>query len=62
MSKDLFRKRNIGLLIKVVIALVALGFIYREVQLKGQETDLSFGIEFLLGVKQLPNLIGLVFL
>ncbi|MGB0917157.1 MAG: lysylphosphatidylglycerol synthase domain-containing protein [Flavobacteriales bacterium] len=62
MSKDLFRKRNIGLLIKFVIALVALGFIYREVQLKGQETDLSFGIEFLLGVKKLPYLIGLVFL
>lgn len=62
MSKDLFRKRNIGLFIKVVIAFVALWFIYREVQLKDQETDLSFGIDHLLSSNQLPYLIGLVLL
>ncbi len=62
MSKDLFRKRNIGLIIKVIIAIVALWFIYREVQLKDQETDLSFGIDFLLKPAQLPYLIGLFLL
>jgi hypothetical protein len=62
MSKNLFRKRNIGLLIKVVIAFFALWFIYREVQLKDQETDLSFGIDHLLSTNQLPYLIGLVLL
>ncbi|MCB9191800.1 MAG: flippase-like domain-containing protein [Flavobacteriales bacterium] len=44
MSKGIFRKRYIGLFIKVLIAIVALVFIYREVQLKDQDTDLSFGI------------------
>jgi len=48
MSKGIFRKRNLGLLIKVLIAFVALWFIYREVQLKDQDTDLGFGIGFLL--------------
>jgi len=62
MSKNLFRKRNIGLFIKVVIAIVALWFIYREVQLKDQDTDLSFGIGFLLQPEQLPAFIGLVVL
>ncbi|MDC0303460.1 lysylphosphatidylglycerol synthase domain-containing protein [Flavobacteriales bacterium] len=62
MSKNLFRKRNIGLLIKVVIAFFALWFIYREVQLKDQETDLSFGIDHLLSTNQLPYLIGLALL
>ena len=62
MSKDLFRKRNIGLFIKVAIAFVALWFIYQEVQVKDQETDLSFGIDFLLATDQLPYLLGLVLL
>ena len=62
MSKNLFRKRNIGLFIKVVIAFVALWFIYQEVQVKDQETDLSFGIDFLLATDQLPYLLGLVLL
>ena len=62
MNKNLFRKRNIGLFIKVVIAFVALWFIYQEVQVKDQETDLSFGIDFLLETDQLPYLIGLVLL
>jgi uncharacterized membrane protein YbhN (UPF0104 family) len=44
MSKGIYRKRYIGLFIKVLIAIVALVFIYREVQLKDQDTDLSFGI------------------
>ncbi|MBL4585609.1 MAG: flippase-like domain-containing protein [Flavobacteriales bacterium] len=60
MSKRLLRKRNIGLLIKVIIAFVALWFIYREVQVKDQETDLSFGIDFLLQRQQLPILSALV--
>ena len=60
MSKDLFRKRNIGLFIKVVIAFVALWFLYREVQLKDQSTDLSSGIGYLLRPDQLPILVGLV--
>ena len=60
MSKDIFRKRNIGLFIKVVIAFVALWFIYREVQLKDQETDLSFGIDVLLSTSQLPFLALLI--
>lgn len=47
MPKRLLRKRYIGLLIKLVIAIVALVFIYREVQLKDQDTDLRFGIETL---------------
>ena len=55
MASKLLRKRNIGLFIKVVIALVALWFIYREVQLKDQDTDLSFGIGFLLKPAQLPD-------
>ena len=59
MASKLLRKRNIGLFIKVVIALVALWFIYREVQLKDQDTDLSFGIGFLLKPAQLPFLLGL---
>jgi hypothetical protein len=58
MSKGIFRKRYIGLFIKVVIAVVALVFIYREVQLKGQETDLRFGINTLS--ENLPQLFGLV--
>lgn len=60
MSKGLFRKRNIGLFIKVVIAFVALWFIYREVQLKDQDTDLGFGIGHLLRPEHLPFLIGLI--
>lgn len=44
MSRGIYRKRYIGLFIKVLIAIVALVFIYREVQLKDQDTDLSFGI------------------
>lgn len=47
MATGLFKKRYIGLFIKVVIAIVALVFIYREVQLKDQDTDLSFGISVL---------------
>lgn len=47
MSKGIYRKRYIGLFIKVVIAIVALAFIFREVQLKDQDTDLSFGISVL---------------
>jgi uncharacterized membrane protein YbhN (UPF0104 family) len=62
MSKNLFRRRNIGLFIKVVIAFVALWFIYQEVQVKDRETDLSFGIDFLLATEQLPYLLGLVLL
>lgn len=62
MSKDIFRKRNIGLFIKVVIAFVALWFIYREVQLKDQDTDLSYGINFLLKTEQLPIFAGLIVL
>lgn len=58
MVKGLFRKRYIGLIIKVVIAIVALVFIYREVQLKGQETDLRFGINILS--ENLPQLFGLI--
>jgi uncharacterized membrane protein YbhN (UPF0104 family) len=60
MASKLIRKRNIGLFIKVLIALVALWFIYREVQLKDQDTDLSFGISFLLQTAQLPFLLGLI--
>ena len=60
MAKGLFRKRNIGLFIKVVIAFVALWFIYHEVQIKDQDTDLSFGIGFLLEPEQIPVLIGLL--
>ncbi|MFM1875079.1 MAG: hypothetical protein RL266_816 [Bacteroidota bacterium] len=62
MTKRLLRKRNIGLFIKVVIAIVALWFIYREVQLKDQDTDLSFGISFLLRPEQLVAFIGLIIL
>lgn len=58
MSKGIFRKRYIGLFIKVVIAIVALVFIYREVQFKGQDTDLGFGIQVL--ADNLPQLFGLV--
>ncbi|MCB9192527.1 MAG: flippase-like domain-containing protein [Flavobacteriales bacterium] len=61
MSKGIFRKRNIGLFIKVVIAFIALWFIYREVQLKDQDTDLSAGIGVLTGhLLQLTLLIGLM--
>ncbi len=60
MSKDIYRKRNIGLFIKVLIAVVALWFIYREVQLKDQDTDLSFGIGVL--TDNLLTLLGLVVL
>lgn len=60
MSKDIFRKRYIGLFIKVVIAIVALVFIYREVQLKDQDTDLRFGIQVL--AENLPRLLGLIIL
>jgi hypothetical protein len=60
MSKGLFRKRNIGLFIKVVIALVALWFLYREVQLKDQSADLGLGIGFLIGPERLPILICLL--
>lgn len=60
MSKDIFRKRYIGLFIKVVIAIVALVFIYREVQLKDQDTDLRFGIQVL--AENLPQLLGLIIL
>ena len=62
MSKRLFRKRNIGLFIKVIIAFVALWFIYRELQLKDQQTDLRFGVGFLMQPEQLPALIGLLLL
>ena len=62
MSKGIFRKRNLGLLIKVLIAFVALWFIYREVQLKDQDTDLGFGIGFLLKTEQLPVFVGLIVL
>ncbi len=47
MSKGIFRKRNIGFLIKTVIALVALWFIYREIQLKEQDANISSGISVL---------------
>ena len=60
MASKLLRKRNIGLLIKVIIALVALWFIYREVELKDQDTDLGFGISFLLKQAQIPALLGLI--
>lgn len=62
MSKGIFRKRNLGLLIKVLIAFVALWFIYREVQLKDQDTDLGLGIGFLLKTEQLPVFVGLIVL
>jgi len=65
MSRKLLRKRNIGLLIKVIIAFAALWFIYREVKLKDADTDLSFGIDFLLRPEQLPifaTLVGLMLL
>lgn len=60
MTQNLFRKRNIGLFIKVVIAFVALWFLYREVQLKDQETDLREGVTFLLQAEQILILFGLV--
>lgn len=60
MSKGIYRKRYIGLFIKVVIAIVALVFIYREVQLKDQDTNLQFGIQVL--ADNLPQLIGLIIL
>lgn len=60
MASKLIGKRNIGLFIKVVIALVALWFIYREVQFKGQSTDLAFGIGFILKPNQLGVLLGLI--
>ncbi len=60
MAKRLFRKHNIGLLIKVLIAIVALWFIYREVQLKDQVTDLGGGISFLLKPAQLLVFVGLI--
>lgn len=62
MAQKLWKKRYIGLFIKVVIAVVALWFIYRELQIKDQETDLSLGIDFLLSSSQIPALIGLVIL
>lgn len=65
MAHDLFRKRNLGFVIKLVIACVALWFIYREIQLKDQNTDLSDGIGFLLQKEQLLTfacLVGLMFL
>lgn len=58
MSKGIYRKRYIGLFIKVVIAVVALVFIYREVQLKDQDTDLSYGISVL--AENLHVLIALI--
>ncbi|MBP9152375.1 MAG: flippase-like domain-containing protein [Flavobacteriales bacterium] len=60
MAKGLFRKRNIGLFIKVVIAFVALWFIYREVQLKDQVADLEGGISFLLKPEQFLVFVGLI--
>lgn len=63
MSKGIFRKRYIGLFIKVVIAIVALVFIYREVQLKDQDTDLQFGIQVLAhNLLQLSVLVSLMML
>lgn len=60
MNKGIFRKRYIGLFIKVVIAIVALWFIYHEVQIKDRSTDLSFGIGFLTDPSQIPILLGLI--
>lgn len=62
MSHKLLRKRNIALLIKLVIALLALWFIYREVQLKDQSTDLLDGVSFITASIRLPYLIGLLVL
>lgn len=62
MGRRLIRKRYIGIFIKVVIAIAALWFIYREVQLKDENTDLSFGIDFLLSTDGLPFLVFLVIL
>ena len=62
MAKRLFRKRNIGLFIKVAIAFVALWFIYREVQIKDQVADLEGGINFLLQSEQLLVFMGLIVL
>lgn len=60
MSKGIFRKRNIGLFIKVVIAFIALWFIYREVQVKDQDAKLSSGINVLS--ENLSQLILLIIL
>lgn len=62
MAKGILRKRNIGLLIKLLIALVALWFIYREVQLKDQVADLDTGVRYLFSLAQLPSLVLLIFL
>ncbi len=62
MGKRFIRKRYIGLFIKVIIAFVALWFIYREVQLKDEDTDLSFGIRFLLSFENISNLLLLLIL
>lgn len=60
MAKQLFRKRNIGLFMKVVIAFVALWFIYHEVQIKNQDTSLRFGMGFLLEPAQTWLLVSLL--
>ena len=60
MGKRTFRKRHIGLVIKVIIAIVALWFIYREVKLKDENTDLTTGVNFLLSTGSLPYLVSLV--
>ncbi len=62
MNKGIFRKRNLGLFIKVLIAFVALWFLYREVQIKNQESDLSQGIDLLLKPESLIYLLILLVL
>lgn len=58
MKKGLLRKRNIALLIKLLIAFVAIWFIYREVQV----IDLETGVRYLFSLSQLPLLLLLILL
>lgn len=62
MAKKILRKRYIALLIKLLIAFVALWFIYREVQLKDQVIDLETGVLYLFSLSQVPELLSLLVL